>query len=88
MSEVRLVPLPKGEVLELTIHPGFYDKVRQHFNLLPNQEVSDDHLRMFVFGALKGAIDKAEAGMKKDERPAQGTPRVRRTRRRKESPRG
>lgn len=63
MSEVRLVKLPMGGVLELDVRPGFYDKVRAHFGLPVNEPVGDDHLRMFVFGAFKGAIDKAEAEM-------------------------
>lgn len=63
MNEVRLIKLPMGGVLELDIRPGFYDKVRQHFGMDSNESVDDDRLRMFVFGAFKGAIDKAEAEM-------------------------
>jgi hypothetical protein len=58
--EVRNVKLPRGETLELTIQPGFYDKVRKHFGLAPDEKIDDDHLRMFVYGAFKGAIDKVE----------------------------
>jgi hypothetical protein len=60
--ETRSIKLPRGETLELTIEPGFYDKVRQHFQLQITDVVTDDHIRMFVFGAVKGAIDKAEKG--------------------------
>lgn len=62
-SETRLIKLPKGGTLELEIKPGFYDRVRLHFNLATDAPVDDDHLRMFVFGALKGAVDKAEEEM-------------------------
>lgn len=61
-AQVRFIPLPKGEVLELTIHPGFLDRVRAHFGMSPDQDVDDDHLRMFVYGAFKTAIDKVEHG--------------------------
>ena len=62
--ETRHIPLPKGGTLELEIRPGFYDRVRMHFNLAKDAPVDDDHLRMFVFGALKNAVDKAEEEMK------------------------
>jgi len=61
-AQVRLIPLPKGEVLELTIHPGFLERVRKHFGMAPDQDVDDEHLRMFVYGAFKNAIDKVDNG--------------------------
>jgi hypothetical protein len=67
MNEVRLIKLPKGETLEVTIFPGFYERVRSHFGLLPNAYVDDDHLRMFVFGSFKTAIDKVEEEAKNGE---------------------
>jgi hypothetical protein len=67
--ETRHVPLPKGGTLELEITPGFYDRVRLHFNLANDVPVDDDHLRMFVFGALKNAVDKAEGEMNDERRP-------------------
>lgn len=60
MSEHRNVVLPNGNVLELEIKDGFYDKVRQHFGLPTDSYVDDDHLRMFVYGSLKTAIDRVE----------------------------
>lgn len=56
----RLIPLPKGGTLELTVMPGFYERVRLHFGLATGAPIDDDHLRMFIFGAFKGAVDKAE----------------------------
>lgn len=61
MQDVRLIPLPKGETLELTILPGFLTKVCQHFELASEQDVTDEHLRMFIWGSFKNAVDKAEA---------------------------
>lgn len=61
MQDVRLIQLPKGETLELTILPGFLAKVCQHFGLASEKDVTDDHLRMFVWGSFKNAVDKEEA---------------------------
>jgi len=69
-TETRIIVLPKGGSLELTLSPGFYDRVRLHFGLASDAPVDDDHLRMFVFGAFKGAVDKAEEEMMSDGRPA------------------
>ncbi len=60
MKETRIVRLPKGGELEFTVMPGFYERVRAHFGLAPGAVVEDDHLRMFVFGSLKNAVDKVE----------------------------
>lgn len=68
-TETRLITLPKGGTLELTVMPGFYDRVRLHFGLAADAPVDNDHLRMFVFGAFKGAVDKAEEEMRHDGRP-------------------
>lgn len=59
-EEIRHIKLPRGGVLELTIMPGFYDCIRSHFNIGNDELVDDDHIRMFVFGTLKSAVDKAE----------------------------
>ena len=62
-KEIRLIQLPKGGTLELEVLPGFYDKVRLHFSLAMDAPIDDDHLRMFVFGVIKSAVDKAEEEM-------------------------
>lgn len=62
MPDVRLVPLPKGGTLEIETTPAFYDALRKHLMLQPTQAVTDDHVRMFIFGVVSGAIDKAEIG--------------------------
>lgn len=67
-AETRFIPLPRGGTLELTVMPGFYDRVRNHFGLASDVPVDDDHLRMFVFGAFKTAVDKAEKELQEDGR--------------------
>lgn len=66
MIETRAVKLPKGGLLELEIMPGFYDRIRSRFGLANNEPVTDDHIRMFIFGAVKCAVDKAEATRSND----------------------
>lgn len=54
------IQLPKGGTLELDITPQFLDAVRSHFNIPDSQTVADDYIRMYIWGAFKNAIDKAE----------------------------
>jgi len=61
MIQHRIINLPKGGELELQIHEGFYDKVRQHYGKMSHEDVTDDDIRMFIFGATKTAIDKIES---------------------------
>ncbi len=61
MVELRKIQLPNGGgELEIEIHPGFFEAVRSRFMLAADEEVTDDHIRMFVWGATKSALDKAE----------------------------
>ena len=60
MQEVKFIKLPSGETLEVTIYPGFIEKVRAHFGLGLSLPVDDDHIRMYIYGAFKGAIDRQE----------------------------
>lgn len=56
----REIKLANGEILTVEVRPGFYDKIRTQFMLSKEQDVSDEHIKMFIFGAVKSAIDKAE----------------------------
>lgn len=56
--ETRKFTLPKGGEVEFDIMPGFYEKVRQQFKLDDGVRPSDEHLRMFLFGAVNDAIKK------------------------------
>lgn len=58
--EKKNITLPKGGTLEVDMTPEFLRAVRSHFNLPSMNTVSDDHIRMYIWGAFKNAIDKAE----------------------------
>lgn len=55
------IPLPKGDVLEVDLTPEFLQVVQKHFDLPSTKSVENDHIRMFIWGSFKNAIDKAEA---------------------------
>ena len=59
-GESRMIPLPRGGTLEVHVTPAFLDKARKQFGLSPEEPVTDDHVRMFFYGSVKSAIDKAE----------------------------
>jgi hypothetical protein len=59
-STTRRIHLPKGGILEVEVTPEFLEKIKVHFNLSSALEVDDQHIRMFVYGAFKNAVDKAE----------------------------
>jgi hypothetical protein len=54
------IPLPKGGTLEVDVTPKFLKVLKEHFNLDSTDEVGNDHIRMYVWGAFKNAIEKAE----------------------------
>ena len=58
--EKRIVKLPKGGDLEISLTPEFLSVLSKHFNLPSPSHVNDDHIRMFVYGSLKSALDSAE----------------------------
>lgn len=39
---------------------AFIDRVRQRFGLLQDQAVDDEHVRLYVWGAVNTAVNKAE----------------------------
>ena len=57
--QTRNIVLPSKQILEVQLTPAFLDKVALQFDVSLDQ-ISDDHIRMFIFGALKSAVDKAE----------------------------
>jgi hypothetical protein len=69
-NEIRNIKTPKGEVLEVQMTGAFATAVRKHFNLSPDQRVEDDHVRMFVWGALNAALEKEEKKVDEGERIA------------------
>jgi len=60
-SETRNILLPNGGTLHVTMTDQFIVALRNHFKLAADERIEDDHIRMFIFGAVKGALDKAEA---------------------------
>ena len=58
----KTISLPKGGDLDFQFDDDFLKKLQEHFELDSEQEVTDDHIRMFVFGSLKNAVDKAQDG--------------------------
>ncbi len=54
------INLPKGGTLFVRTNDGFMEKVKNHFDLDNIAEVDHDHIRMFIYGALKTATEKAE----------------------------
>jgi hypothetical protein len=60
--ETRIIHLPKGGDLEVQLTSRFLDAVATAFEIPSPAEVTDDHIRMYVYGAFKNALDKAQDG--------------------------
>ena len=54
------IELPSGGTLEVDLTDKFLEVVKTHFELASVKEVHDEHIRMYIWGAFKNAIDKAE----------------------------
>ena len=57
----RKIGLPSGGELEVEMTPDFLPYVRRQFNLTEEEVITDDHIRMFVHGSVKGALDGVES---------------------------
>ncbi len=57
--ETRKIPTRDG-VLEIQMTQAFIDKVKQHFGIFGHMELEDEHVRMYVYGAVNTAVGKAE----------------------------
>jgi hypothetical protein len=66
--DVRVISLPVGGILEVSLTAEICRKIREQFNLSDDQQIENDHVRMFVWGACKTAFDKAEQEMRQDGR--------------------
>jgi uncharacterized protein (DUF2267 family) len=60
MEEVRRILLNGGQTLEVSMKPEFLDRVSLYFQLGSTKDVTDEHVRLYVFDIFKNAIDKAE----------------------------
>ena len=54
----RDVELPRGGTLDLEYTEKFISIVREWASLNPDDEVTDQHIRTYLYGAMKNAIDK------------------------------
>ena len=54
------IELPTGGTLEVDLTDRFLEVVKTHFELASVKEVRDEHIRMYIWGAFKNAIDKTE----------------------------
>jgi hypothetical protein len=53
------IHLPKGGTLEVDVTPKFLEVVKEQFSLTTVEDVTDDHVRMFIWGSFKNAIEKS-----------------------------
>ena len=61
VSETRYIELPQGGTFEVAMTGQFMKILRDHFHLEPIEHISDEYIRMYIFGAVKTALDKAES---------------------------
>lgn len=60
--ETRQVTLPRGGILEIQMTQSMINRIKQSFGLSHEQSIDDDHIRMFLWGAVNDAVNKAECG--------------------------
>jgi len=56
------IDLPRGGTLEVDVTPQFLEILKKHFNFSKHEEITDDHIRMFIWGSLNNAIEKSVLG--------------------------
>ena len=56
--ENRIIKLPKGGELEVSLTPAFLEVVKNHFKLNDISSVHDDHIQIFIYGSTKNALDR------------------------------
>jgi hypothetical protein len=64
--ESRDIELPTGATLNVAMTQEFIDRARLHFGLSSEEKLDDDHVRMYVWGAVNTAVDRAESEMTSD----------------------
>ena len=57
--ETRVIELPKGGTLTIQLTQELIDQIRSRFNL-GDEPLTDDSVRMFLWGAVNNAIEKVE----------------------------
>tara|TARA_R110001592_G_scaffold225648_2_gene481636 strand:- start:354 stop:548 length:195 start_codon:yes stop_codon:yes gene_type:complete len=58
--KTKIIKLPKGGNLEVSMTKKFLNVVSNHFKLSCESDVTDEHIRMFVYGSFKNAIDTVD----------------------------
>ena len=56
----KIIQLPKGGELEIFSTPAFLETIKSHFNLKSTEDVTDDHIRLFIYSSTKSALDKED----------------------------
>jgi len=65
-TETREIPVRDNNVLEVKMTQKFIDRVRARCGLSADQPLENDHIRMYLFGAINTAVARAELGMQED----------------------
>jgi len=60
----RSIELPNGQMLEIEMTQAFITRLVEQFKLAFASELTDDMIRLYVWGSLKNATDKAEKEIK------------------------
>ena len=63
----RIINLPAGGELEIEYEDEFLLKVREGLNLNSVDEITDSHIREFIYRAGMTAVEKAEKEMAEEE---------------------
>ena len=58
--EKRNVQLSNGSTLEIEASERFYEAIRFEYKLDKSSEITDDHIRTFVYGTVNTAVQNAE----------------------------
>jgi hypothetical protein len=58
--EKRNVQLSNGSTLEIEASERFYEAIRFEYKLDKSVEITDDHIRTFVYGTVNTAVQNAE----------------------------
>ena len=57
----KTIYLPKGGELEVELTPRFLDAIAKSFEITNHEDITDDHMRMFIYGAFKNAIENVDS---------------------------
>ena len=58
--EKKDIEVPRGGILNLEYTEEFMSLVREWAHLEPEETITDYHVRMYIYGAMKNAIDKED----------------------------